>query len=150
MVLTYDDREEKQRTVVCLKVDSGETEEVWSRTMPVGAQFGYGSGMDTAVLWSLDGASVMVISRREKVPVVFDSATGETSATWATRLTGPHAVHPSRPILATALAEGDGVVLADWRTGEALASIPEVRSPKALAWSPDGAKLAVSSADGTA
>ena len=150
VVLTYDDREEKQRTVVCLKVDSGETEEVWSRTMPVGAQFGYGSGMDTAVLWSLDGASVMVISRREKVPVVFDSATGETSATWATRLTGPHAVHPSRPILATALAEGDGVVLADWRTGEALASIPEVRSPKALAWSPDGAKLAVSSADGTA
>ena len=76
---------------------------------------------EPAVWWASDGATALVVPDRERVPFLIDPATEETLGTWASAVSGPHAVHPSRPILATATADGDGLILADWRTGDRLA-----------------------------
>lgn len=162
VLLMYDDRRGESRTAVCLRADVDRGEVLWSRTLSVGPEFrkSYRSGVDharvnfsvsdPAVLWAPDGASALLIPRRERIPFLIDPTTGETVSVWAAAVGWPHAVHPSRPVLATATADGDGLILADWRTGARLATVQEGCYPHALAWSPDGTRLVASLPDGTA
>jgi hypothetical protein len=105
---------------------------------------------EPAVLWAPDGATALVVPQREQVPFLVDAATGDTLGVWRTAVRGPHAVHPTWPVLATATPRGEALVLADWRTGERLAVLHEQCYPHALKWSPDGTRLVASLPDGTA
>lgn len=148
VLLLYDDRQGERRTLVCLKVDAAQTEILWSRTLPIGPESSRGSLHQPAIVWSIDGTTALVVPNPNRVPFVIDAATGEALSKWVTAIGQPLAVHPSRPILAT--ADGDSLILADWRTGTQMAVIHDRFCPHALAWSPDGAQLAASLPDGTA
>ncbi|HEY1188373.1 MAG TPA: hypothetical protein VGE74_12045 [Gemmata sp.] len=164
VLLVYDDRAGAQRTLMGFSATAASARREWVRHLPVGPEFTdtyeerrrvdsskVGSILPApAVLWAPDGATALVIPMSEQVPFLIDPATGGALGTWETAVRGPHAVHPSRPILATATPRGDGLVLADWRTGARLAVLMEQCYPHALAWSPDGARLAASGPDGTA
>ena len=101
-------------------------------------------------MWAPDGATALVVPRWERVPFLVDAATGAVLGRWASPAGWPHAAHPSRPVLATATADGDSLILADWQTGGQLAVVGERCYPHVLAWSPDGTRLAVALPDGTA
>ncbi|MDY3559794.1 hypothetical protein R5W23_000964 [Gemmata sp. JC673] len=162
VLLAHNDRPGARRTMVCLRVGPGRAEVIWSRTLPVGPEHrkSYRSGVDharvnfsvadPAIVWASDGSTVLVIPGPERVPFLIDPASGETIAAWVTAVGWPHAAHPSRPVLATTTADGDGLILADWRTGVQIAVLMERCYPHALAWSPDGSRLVASGADGMA
>ncbi len=164
VVLVYDGREGTQRTLMCFSTTAARSRRVWVRHLPVGPEFTdtyeerrradsskVGSVLpETAILWAPDGSTALVLPMREQVPFLIDPATGDTLGVWETAVRKPHAVHPSRPILATATPRGDGLVLVDWRTGARLAVLMEQCYPHALAWSPDGTRLVASGPDGTA
>jgi WD40 repeat protein len=164
VLLTYDDRDGKERTLVCFRIGRRRAEQVWCRQLPVGSEFqdtyaerarvdsskvGFGLP-EAAILCAPDGATALVVPQRERVPFLIDPSTGNTLSAWKMAVRGPHAVHPTRPILATATPDGDGLIMADWRTGDRLATVLEQCYPHALAWSPDGTRLAASLPDGTA
>jgi len=164
MLLMFDDRVEPERTLVCFHVEKDRVRKLWERYLPIGLE--YQRGFDphvriypakvgfilpeAAILWAPDGATALLLPYRERIPLVIDPTTGDTVTRWKTAIRGPHAVHPTQPILATSSPEGDTLTLTDWRTGKQLAIVAEAFYPHALAWSPDGTRLVASLPDGTA
>ncbi len=164
VLLVFDDREGKQRTMMGFRVTAERSRRVWVRHLPVGPEFADTSEdrrrvdssklsftlPETAILWAPDGTTALVMPHREQVPSLINPETGETVCEWATGIRGPHAVHPSRPLLATCSPRGNDLLLLDWQTGARRAVLMEQCYPHALAWSPDGTRLVASQPDGTA
>ncbi len=164
LLLMYDDRDKLGRTIASYRVTGDGAAEAWSRRLPIGPEFKRPYGMTprfdhhkvafdyprSAILWSPDGASALALPRRECVPFLVDSVTGATLSEWSTAIVGPHAVHPHRSMVATATSGGADLIVADWRTGAVRAEVRRGCYPHALAWSPDGSRLAAAGPDGTA
>lgn len=164
VVLMYDNRDQTERTLVCFRINGEQATQLWERFLPVGPEYPssyeerrrvdsskVGFSLPTqAILWAPDGSTALVLPQREQRPFLIDPTTGETLSRWQTAIRGPHAAHPSQPILATASSCGDALILVDWQTGERLTVLMEQCYPHALAWSPDGSVLVASGPEGNA
>lgn len=164
VLFVYDNREGTERTLMCFRVSDAKSRHAWARTFLVGAKFedsyeerrrADGTKVAfflsrTEILWTPDGAAALVVPWREQVPFVIDPDTGETVSQWTRAVRGPHAVHPTLPLLATCSPHGNDLLLLDWHTGERRTALMEQCYPHALAWSPDGTRLVAALPDGTA
>jgi WD40 repeat protein len=164
VLFVFERRDQPERQLMCFRVSKGNVQQEWAQTFRVGERFADTyeerrradvskvafSLSRTAILWAPDGVTALLIPWSEQVPFVIDPDTGNTLHQWSQAIRGPHAVHPTLPLLATCSPHGNDLLLLDWRTGKRRAVLMEQCYPHALAWSPDGTRLVAALPDGTA